>query len=404
MGIAEKVTDQIITGHNLHIEAPLCSRFRTPKSGCSMCADTCPAGAISISDKGAEITGACIECGICSSVCPNGVFQVKERDDERIIGEIREAAGRNSRGEGKVLRISCERGDGKADLLVPCLGRLTEALLVEPVRTGFAGIDIIRPDCAECPNSKASLHIDKLLNRVFALYEMVNIERERLAIRRMPLQPPVKRPEKAVSRREFFSALRTKAAAVAATSLPEISAGGDAREQSFLEAISKRPGNSKRMLLIQALGEFAPVKEVCVPPGEVSLAEITVSSHCTACGVCATLCPTGALTQGWSEEQFCLSFRPSLCTNCRVCAETCMPKAISTGETARLNHLLEDKELRVFEAERKQCSLCRMDFVQSMGSRQSSEGVPPGLPPGICPLCIDRHKKQMAFIQNGFMK
>ncbi|MBI3592674.1 MAG: hypothetical protein HY099_04240 [Nitrospirae bacterium] len=404
MGIAEKVTDKIITNHNLQVEASLCSRFRTPKSGCSLCADICPADAISISDKGPEMTGVCIDCGICSSVCPNGVFRIKEGGDEEIVGEMNRAAERYDREEARVFRISCERGDGKAELLVPCLGRLTETLLLEPIRIGFSRIDVIRPDCSECPNSKASSHIDGIINRVFAIYEMVNIEREKLAIQRIPLQPRAKRPEKPVSRRELFSALRTKAVEAAATSLSEIGSKGDVEEQTFLEAIGKKPGNLKRMLLLKALGKFAPAREVNIPSEEAIVAEIEVSPQCTACSVCATLCPTGALTQRWNDEQFCLSFKPSLCTKCRVCAETCMPKAISIGETARLNHLMEDKEIRVFEAGRKQCSLCRMDFVQSRGSRQSSEGGPPGLPPDICPLCIDRHKKQMAFIQNGFMK
>ena len=403
MGIVERVTDKIIGNHNLHTEGSLCSRFRTLKSGCSLCADVCPAGAISLSGKGPEITGgACIGCGVCLSVCPNGVFTMKEGGDEEIIDEMVKAAERYGMEEAKEFLISCQRGECNADLLVPCLGRLTEALLIEPVRQGFSKMTVFRPECAECPNSKASSHFDRTITRVLVLFEMLGIARESLAVRRMPLQPLAKRPEEPVSRRELFSALRTKAAEMAVAALPEAGGKGNAEEQTFLEAISKKPGNLKRTLLLRSLGMFTPVKEVFIPSEEAILAEISVSSQCTACGVCATLCPTGALTQAWNDKRFLLSFRPSLCTNCGICAETCMPEAVTAGKTARLNGLMEDKEVNVFEAVKKTCPVCGMDFIPPSEGRQVMEAA--AALPDACPLCLDRHKKHMALLKNGFLK
>ena len=392
MGITE-VADKIINKHNMLIEASLCSRFRTPKSGCSMCADLCPVDAISISDKGPEITGECTDCGVCLSVCPNGAFRMKGSSDEKIIGEIRKKTGNS------VFSITCQRGYAGADLLVPCLGRLTEAMLLEPIRAGVSNIEISRPECEGCPNSKASSNIDRIINNVSAVYGMAGIEKDRLIIKRIPLQPLSKMPEKAVSRREFFSAFRAKAAEVAVTSLPDVGTEREEKE-TFIGAIAKKAENFKRKLLIRALEGFPSSKETRMPSTGAMLAEIEVSSGCTGCGVCATLCPAGALTQKQENGKFYLSFKPALCVNCRVCAETCMPGAIKIKDAARLNYLMENAEIGLFETERKTCSICGLDFVQTAGEAQTSEFGGSD----ICPLCISRHKKQMAFIQNGFIK
>ncbi len=83
MGIAEKVAATIISNNKyVLIEASLCTRFRTPKSDCSICVDLCPMAAISISENGAEIKGGCVGCGVCAAACPNGALRIKERDDK----------------------------------------------------------------------------------------------------------------------------------------------------------------------------------------------------------------------------------------------------------------------------------------------------------------------------------
>ena len=401
MGIAERVLTKITANQDLLLEPSLCSRFRTPKSGCSQCADVCPSGAISLTAEGPDVSASCSGCGICFSVCPNDVFSLKKRGDEQILDEIIQAA-KGDRGAGREFRISCEHGDSTADLLVPCLGRLTEALLIEPVRSGFLRVSLLRPECSICPNAKASSHIDRTIERASALFDMLNLEGERLAVRSMPLQPLAKRPEKAVTRRELFSTFRTRAAEVTAAALPEGCGTSGPIDRTFLEAMGRRAVHSKRGLLLSQLRAFEPGKEVSVPAEQAMLATIAVSSGCSACGVCATLCPSGALSQRWEEKQFILTFLPSLCGNCRICMETCLPKALTIENTTRLNGLLEDKAKTVFAAERKTCPLCRMNFAQPIEDPRGVANVS-GLG-DTCPHCLEKQKKQMAFINNGLLK
>jgi Pyruvate/2-oxoacid:ferredoxin oxidoreductase delta subunit len=398
MGIAERVLTKITANRNLLLEASLCSRFRTPKSGCSQCADRCPEGAISLTNDGPEISANCAGCGICFSVCRNDVFRLRERGDEQILNEIAQAA-KTDRGAGREFCISCERGYSRAELLVPCLGRLTEALLLAPVKNGFSRVVLIRPECSSCPKAKASSHIDRTIERAAALFEMLNLAGEQLAVRSIALQPMGKRPEKAVTRRELFATFRTRAVEITAAALPEGCGTTGPIDRTFLAAMGRKAEHSKRGLLLGQLRAFAPGKEVSVPTEQALLATIAVSSRCNACGVCATLCPSGALSRQWDEQQFTLSFRAALCANCRVCAQTCLPLALTIENTTRLNDLLEDTEKTAFAAARKSCSVCRMNFVRPA----ESADLPAGLPDS-CPTCREEQTKRLAFINNGLLK
>ena len=390
VGIAGRVADTIINNNQyVLIEASLCTRFRTPKSDCSICADLCPMSAISISENGAEIKGECIGCGVCSAACPNGAFMVKERNDKKIIQEI---GSKPTGPEARTFRISCERGDASSDLIVSCLGRLTDVLLLEPVRMGASKIEIAQPSCSECPSVKAASHLNGIIQRTLYLYDMLGIERDRIYKKEISLQGLIKMPEKTVSRRELFGAIRKNAMGVAAASIPDFENNEKGTAKEFRDVIQQRPENLKRTLLLESLRNFPrkdrTLKTVYVNSNDAILAEIEVTPECAACGVCVALCPTGAITQAQTDDLFYLSFKPYLCTNCQVCVKACMHKAINIKESALLNLLLEQKEVKLFEGKRKACAACELDFIDK-GS-------------DICPLCIDRHKRQTSAVEMLF--
>lgn len=51
-----------------------------------------------------------------------------------------------------------------------------------------------------------------------------------------------------------------------------------------------------------------------------------IGEDCVACGTCATVCPTGAISEG---DKY--SIDPDVCISCGSCAEVCPSEAISEG-------------------------------------------------------------------------
>lgn len=383
MTIFEKITTAVLAP-SATIQPVLCTRFRTPKADCTLCADLCPAGAITLSGAGPEIGPACLNCGICYAVCPTDAFGRKQGGDEEILAGLDRLEGKKS------CRISCRRGDSDADLLVSCLGRLTEALLLQPLHASpDIKLEIVQPACAECPMANSISLFANLLARVGHLYDLVGAGRERISVTRIPLGPLRNgAAEETGSRREFLGALREQAANVMTSALPLISED----ESGPVATGRERPANRKREALLgslRTLAEKRKAQPLSVSAGESMTAELAINSCCTACGVCAAVCPAGALTQENIGPSIVISFQAALCVNCGVCAKVCGPGAIEENKTVVLSTILDAQSIELFSAIRQECRICRLDFV--------GEGVD-----GICPLCVDQHRRQQNAIKNLF--
>lgn len=373
MSVTEKVVEKIINEKNVSAENLLCTRLRTTTSQCSFCIDTCPVNAISISDAGIEISDECNGCGACVSACPNGAFSMKEGGEGELLKEIRDKLIDK---RGVVFSFSCAHGNAKPDITVPCLGRLTEALLLGPLRGGASGIELLKPECGECPSEKASLHIDRVIKQTGYLLDMLGLDKNIISIKpavfsAMPLQE-----EKLVSRRAFFGSVRTKMMGIAAASLPD---------EESLDQPASPVRDLKRNALLTVLKTFPSAKEILIPSADALVADLEISAKCDGCGACVAICPVGAITRCDSDGHFSIGFRPALCTNCQACSKVCLHNAISIKQQVRLNLLLETGEKKLIDAKKKTCPVCKIDFI--------------GGDTDICPVCINTGNKRMATIK-----
>jgi len=378
MTMVEKITAAMLDTA-VTIQPLLCTRCRTPKSDCAFCADLCPAGAITLSEAGPEIGPACLDCGVCYAACPTGALGRKQGDDTEIIAGFELPPGQAT------CRISCRRGAADADLLVSCLGRLTESLLLHPLHLNpDIRLQIMQPNCGQCQTNKAVATLPDLLTRIGHLYDLVGVGRERISVIGIPLHPlqPHNRPAgESGSRRAFLSAIRGKATEVMSkTPAPAAMTGPE------------RPENHKRTALLaslRVLAEKGEMKAVTIPARESITAPLAVNSRCTACGACAAVCPAGALNWRKNSETVSLLWRADLCVNCGVCAGICRTGAVERQETIMLNNVLSSDDVELFAASRQQCRICRLDFV--------GQGTD-----GICPLCVDRYRRQQESLKNLF--
>lgn len=117
------------------------------------------------------------------------------------------------------------------------------------------------------------------------------------------------------------------------------------------------------------------------------------SERCTACGLCAAQCPTGALQIAWeeSDETFRLLFQHRLCTACKLCADLCPEGSLAVtrtinkaGVAGEAKVLYEDKLLRC-----RECGspIGTERLVGQIEKRVAEIGLAEGERRRLCPDC-----------------
>ena len=364
------------------VENELCSRFRCTKSSCSACADVCPVpDAVRFLEQGVEITDGCIACGACASACPNGALRAVESDRElakKIRSRIRPAAA---------FRIACGRAKGQVDLVLPCLSRLTEALLLEPIRGGAERVELFDPGCSGCGLKKAAPQWENVLAFSRALCESAALGADRIARVSVPAGKPVETRDPAKSahpRRAMFRAIADKWAESGAVAAVQGATPEQAPPESFRDIVRQHRENPKRSDLLQLLAAMPGAKPASktVAATGTPLADLGIGRQCVGCNVCETLCPTGALRHREEGGIYALDFEPALCTGCRVCEVACFYKAIRVRDAVDVAVLFERLKVTLVSAPRRTCKACREPFLDG-----SSD---------LCPLClVSSRRRQM---------
>ncbi len=341
----------------VQLDSTLCSRFRSTKSECAACAVVCPVpGAVRLGEEGAVINAACVGCGACVSACPNGAIRLLENDEgmAQRIGQQMPT--------GEMFRIACMRAQGRADLVLPCLSRLTEALVLEPIRRGAKRVELCAPDCSGCGLKKAAPQWQRTLAFSQALCETAGLGAARVSSVRVPvgdaaeIRLPAGTPN---SRRRLFGAIAERWKASGEVPL-EVEAVDEAEAEVFRDIVQRHSENSKRTDLLRVLdalpGLQVTSKEVLTV--DVPLAHLEVDHRCVGCNVCETLCPTGALKHREEGGTYTLEFNVAQCTGCRVCELACYHQALHIRETVDLSLLFDRRSVTLVSARPATCRAC----------------------------------------------
>jgi ferredoxin len=112
----------------------------------------------------------------------------------------------------------------------------------------------------------------------------------------------------------------------------------------------------ERQALLDGLARLPGEKRA---PG-AAFPALRVAATCTACQVCATVCPTGALALTADGETFALQYAPLACTECGLCTPLCAPQALEAAGRIRYDDahpvVLHAGHLRL-------CRRCRAAFA-----------------------------------------
>jgi ferredoxin len=223
-----------------------------------------------------------------------------------------------------------------------CLAALGAAAYVGLAALGVAAARVRVEACGDCPIGALGGAIAQSTTDAATLTAMPIMLEAAPAVGYDKPQYVTHAPR--VTRRSFWRRLTGDLPAPASPLLaPEAPAAG------------KQPPPERRALL-RGLAEL-PERQRAQGPFFPSF---TATPACTACGVCANICPTGALAFGVEDEAFSLQFAPLACTGCGLCTQFCAPQALQPAAAVAY----ADAQPTILLAGKiKLCRRCRASFA-----------------------------------------
>lgn len=348
---------------SLHVDPPHCVRVRNRNATCSKCVDMCPSGAITLQNNTLSIDSElCMSCGGCATVCPTSAIQFLEPTDEELAASIDASAEAL---DGNAVLV-CARMKAKhiadVDLVanVPCVSRIGVETLVGACARGASKVTVIDAVCSTCKYRHATRRFDDTVREAQELLALWGSDAVIERVQDVPEAAQAQSVEQStggVSRRGFFTQARTSAKTVAAEAVSvtvekELGIKRDEKSLRSMLKVDVATGSMPRIephahdtLLedLYGLGEPAPGRSIETTQwGSVIVDE----SACVMCGMCATFCPTGALTKVFAEGKKrpvldSIEYRLADCVQCKLCADACVHKAITVDNTVDCDLILE---------------------------------------------------------------
>lgn len=354
----------------LHIEPARCVKVRNRNASCARCANVCTSGAITVEDNVIDIDGEkCTGCGSCAAACPTAAIACDKPSDERLSADfarsIDACEGRAAVICGRVAARKTVDVDLAVEVL--CLGRLDAAALVDAAAQGASGIDLVDGTCATCKFRAAVAQIDAAVAEANALLGAWRSDCVVVRTSEIPARLAASDPRQAiggVSRRGFFTGVRSQArnfAGEAAVYGLEKELGIKKEAATLRETLKVGDDGClphgpvpRHENLLENLFAMGEPDDVVIPTRQWG--DVTIDPEkCDNCGVCATFCPTGALSKVMRESQRkpgqaasrgakqveCLEFRLCDCVGCETCADVCIAQALSVSHEVEAPRALD---------------------------------------------------------------
>ncbi|MCD8315873.1 MAG: 4Fe-4S binding protein [Eggerthellaceae bacterium] len=360
-----------------------CVAVRNRNSKCRACIEVCIGDAIEVHNNQIKISnGECVSCGACVAVCPTQALLPTDPDEETLY---KDCLNSMEKLEGEVV-IGCARiaarkiADPELYAVVPCMGRIDDALMVNLASAGASDIALVDGDCTTCKYHKVIPAIDATVMTSQNLLEAVGSD---TTIRRMSEFPAKvsKDATKAIaaSRRGFFTNTGTMVRDIAMQSAQKAimerinpNANKNRKNETLRQRLSvvdtgKLPQFKavRNMQILDAMyemeeqfgGSAEEDVEMSFSPEDVLDTRLFGSfevdtQKCTGCGMCVMFCPTGAISfSEYADPGPDLrygEFSAADCTQCNLCADVCLPKAITISTVVPMEEIF-DFEPRLVE-------------------------------------------------------
>jgi formate hydrogenlyase subunit 6/NADH:ubiquinone oxidoreductase subunit I/coenzyme F420-reducing hydrogenase delta subunit len=291
-------------------------------------------------------------------------------------------------GEKVRLWFHCHYAEGQNNdsLLVPCLGRITENIILGAAVSGFDGVELTKGTCSECRLRQGEKSLTYAITTSRGLLESMGLGRFSISVEEREKKKEQER-EEVLGRREIFSKTSKKVKDKAASFLYHKEKAIRENVQEILSNKREAGNGKRRSPRREFLRKLLKPKEgadiiVAQNKPEFPWKKIEIDEkRCSACGTCQALCPTGAIRKKREHEHQLTCFTSSSCTNCFLCREACPEQAIAFEGGFSLADLLEDEEKIVARVDVTSCFLC--GEVITAGKSK------------LCPTCRKRQVQPM---------
>lgn len=325
------------------VDAPLrfatasCLPVRFPEQTCGLCASACPTQVIDLIADGLRLNEGCIGCGQCAATCPTGALSV---DGFALPVTLPPSDA--------PIHVDCWRvpfaESPPGALRVPCLAGISAGWLLAlfdlAAASGERSIVLLdRSACGGCTASAGMADLHATLDEVVVWLLACGVAEERLPrfvtqAARGPLAPniPTSAGEVRIDRRGFFRGLMGGVAR-GAEQIAAVQFGADDPTDRPI-VLRETVAPLERMRIVAALTAIAARHHREVPAQ--ALPHLSLAD-CSAHGVCAHVCPTGALVREEQDDTAELKFFAARCIACGQCARVCPDRALrvaATGGTA----------------------------------------------------------------------
>ena len=332
---------------------------------CKLCVEICPHNAIS---EHRELNSKqCTECGACMAVCPSDGFV--DRTMDQLHNYLFEDKDK------KEIVLNCPLAIPQG-FEIPCLGMLDrDSWMVLMLLAEKTPITIMTGVCAQCQDRQAcatSVQTFKQVHQDWPDHPTIHIQ---------------VRPDENEVNLDTKVEIQSESPRMKPTGWKQ--KGRDKIEAWLPNLTAEESYNvpKSRQWLVEALQG----KTECKIPFHA----LTVADSCTNCGVCAAICPQGALqkqevmnpdqsAEDPEKEEKIASLRlilePQKCIQCGRCMEICRPLALCLSVKSMSHHLLTGKIL-IHEGSPKYCIRCGkriMDNKDLCLSCSTSDSSSPG--------------------------
>jgi MinD superfamily P-loop ATPase len=353
-------------------------------AGCNRCVADCPVNAITLVDREPMLAEAtCVRCGVCLHSCPTGVFHQPKEAEGQLIEATRPLTEQS-------VALVCALHPTPNATAAPvativqhrrCLAALAVDQLLALSADGVRPIWLDDGPCATCPLSATQESLQQRVASANALLQAFGRQASLIlqSEQEVSTTEPERRPlidagNPPVGRRGLLAALGRTIGAQGSELRTATAESTDMRPLASVRLPQQIP--SQRRALQGRLQQWPLPSHNVTAVADLPYAAVTINpAHCSACGLCARFCPTGALQFTTEGDHFTLSFRAAICIDCRLCTVACPEHAIHLDDSLAVAALVNEEWLPVVTGQLMPCAQCDVPTVTTAAQAEESTPV-----------------------------